>query len=348
MKDRLRAPRTAASGLDFGTAQWTLDHNQAAGLGTDTLAGSAWLYLPLKATMRSRGVLAVQPREPRFLLIPEQRRQLETFAALTAMALERVHYIEVAQSATVQMESERLRNSLLAALSHDMRTPLAALVGTAEMLAVSQPRLSAEQLEMATSLSEKSRRMADMVTNLLDMARIQSGEMRLRLDWQSIEEIIGGAVKHAHGALGQRALSVQIDPGVSLVECDAVLIERVLANLLENAGKYTPARTPVEILVRAADDELRVSVRDHGPGVAKGQEELIFEKFTRGHAESATPGVGLGLAICRAIVDAHRGRIWVEPTVPQGATFTFSLPLGMPPAIDVSDDGPPLTRKPQS
>ena len=347
MNDRLQPPGVDASGLDFGTAQWALDHNQAAGLGTDTLAGSAWLYLPLKATMRSRGVLAVQPREPRFLLIPEQHQQLETFAALTAMALERVHYIDVAQSATVQMESERLRNSLLAALSHDLRTPLAALVGTAEMLAASQPRLSVQQLEMATSLSEKSQRMADMVTNLLDMARIQSGEVRLRVEWQSIEEIIGGAVKHAHGALGQRALAVQIDPAVTLVECDAVLIERVLANLLENAGKYTPAQTPVEIFVRATDDELLVSVRDHGPGVAKGQEELIFEKFTRGHAESATPGVGLGLAICRAIVQAHRGRIWVEPTTPQGATFTFSLPLGTPPVIDLSDDGPAINQKPK-
>ena len=345
LKDRLQPPRFEAGGLDFGTAQWTLDHNQAAGLGTDTLAGSAWLYLPLKATMRSRGVLGVRPREPRFLLIPEQRQQLETFAALTAMALERVHYIEVAQSATVQMESERLRNSLLAALSHDLRTPLAALVGTAEMLAASQPALSVQQLEMANSLSEKSLRMADMVTNLLDMARIQSGEIRLRMEWQSMEEIIGGAAKHAHGALGPRALGVQIDPGVSLVECDAVLIERVLSNLLENAGKYTPAQTPVEILVRAADDELLVSVRDHGPGVAKGQEELIFEKFTRGHAESATPGVGLGLAICRAIVEAHRGRIWVEPTHPQGATFTFSLPLGTPPAVDLSDEGPATARK---
>ena len=342
MKDRLQPPGTQAGGLDFGTAQWALDHHQAAGLGTDTLAGSAWLYLPLKATMRSRGVLAVRPREPRFLLIPEQRQQLETFAALAAMALERVHYIEVAQNATVQMESERLRNSLLAALSHDLRTPLAALVGTAETLAASLPRLSALQLELATSLSEKSQRMADMVTNLLDMARIQSGEIRLRVEWQSIEEIVGGAVKHAQGALGQRTLRVQIDPGVSLVECDAVLIERVLANLLENAGKYTPAQTPVEILVRAVDDELQIGVSDHGPGVAKGQEERIFEKFTRGNAESATPGVGLGLAICRAIVDAHRGRIWCVPTHPQGATFTFSLPLRTPPAIDLPDDGPPL------
>jgi two-component system sensor histidine kinase KdpD len=249
----------------------------------------------------------------------------------------------VAQRATLQMESERLRNSLLAALSHDLRTPLAALVATAELLAASQPPLAAHQRELAEGLNDKSRRIADMVTNLLDMARIQSGEIRLRIEWQSIEELIGGSVKASHGALGARPLAIRIEPGVSLVECDAVLIERVLVNLIENAGKYTPPDAPVEILARAAGGELLVSVRDHGPGVAPGQEELIFEKFTRGQAESATPGVGLGLAICRAIVEAHRGRIRVEPTAGpgQGAIFTFSLPLGVLPVIDAGDDASP-------
>ncbi len=340
-QDRLKAlttPSTAAAGLDAGTAQWTLDHVQPAGLGTDTLAGSAWLYLPLKATMRCRGVLAVQPDEPRFLLVPEQRQQLETFAALTAMALERVHYIDVAQGATVQMESERLRNSLLAALSHDLRTPLAALAGLAEMLAASRPALSDAQHQAAGAIRDKALRMNDMVSKLLDMARIQSGEIRLRVEWQSMEEIIGGAVKATQGALGPRRLSVFIDPGVPLVECDAVLIERVLANLLENAGKYTPAHSPVDIGVRAVDQELRVSVRDQGPGVAPGREEAIFEKFTRGDPESATPGVGLGLAICRGIVEAHRGRIWVEANRPLGATFIFSLPLGTPPSVDLAEE----------
>jgi two-component system sensor histidine kinase KdpD len=232
------------------------------------------------------------------------------------------------------MESERLRNSLLAALSHDLRTPLAALVAMAEMLAASQPPLSGAQQGLAAAIGEKSRRMTGMVTNLLDMARIQSGEIRLRIEWQSIEEIIGGALKSAQGSLGQRPVAVHIDPGVPLLQCDAVLIERVLVNLLENAGKYAAATSPVEILASAVDDRLQVSVRDHGPGVTPGQEEVIFEKFTRGQAESVTPGVGLGLAICRAIVEAHRGRIWVEPTHPQGATFTFSLPVGTPPAVD--------------
>ncbi len=344
LDERLHLPEANSGGLDLGTAQWALDHNQPAGLGTDTLAGSNWLYLPLKTTVRSRGVLAVRPNESRYLMVPEQKQQLETFAALTAMALERIHYVNVAQTATLQMESERLRNSLLAALSHDLRTPLAALLGTAETLSTSQPPLSATQREMATSICDMSRRTADMVSKLLDMARLQSGEIRLRTEWQSIEEIIGAALVSARTALGRRPVSVLIDPGVSLVACDAVLIERVLANLLENAGKYTPEQTSVAISVHKTGSELLVSVRDQGFGVPKGQEDLIFEKFTRGNTESATPGVGLGLAICRAIVQAHHGRIWVETAHPAGATFTFSLPLGKPPAIDLTDDAQPNQR----
>jgi two-component system sensor histidine kinase KdpD len=129
-------------------------------------------------------------------------------------------------------------------------------------------------------------------------------------------------------------VAVRIDPEAPLVECDAVLVERVLCNLLENAAKYTPAGTPVQVLAAVEGDTLRVSVVDQGPGVAKGQEEAIFEKFTRGDVESATPGVGLGLAICRAIVEAHQGRIWVEPGPAGGAAFVFTLPLGTPPAVD--------------
>jgi len=345
-QDRLQPPLAAADstqGLDLGTAQWALDHDLPAGLGTDTLAGSAWLYLPLKATMRTRGVLAVRPEEPRYLLVPEQRQQLETFAALTAMALERVHYIDVARSATVQIESERLRNSLLSALSHDLRTPLSALVGLADTLAISQPALSPAQAGLVAAIHERTQRMTDMVTNLLDMARIQSGAIRVRMEWQSLEEIIGAAIKSSQPALDARQVTVRIDPEVPLVECDAVLIERVLANLLENAAKFTPPLSPVAIRVRVVGSEVQLSVHDHGPGVPKGQEESIFEKFTRGEPESATPGVGLGLAICRAIVEAHRGRIWAEAGSGDGATFSFTLPLGVPPAMDLADSMPSVT-----
>ena len=181
----------AALAVDVGAAQWAYDKAQPAGLGTDTLAGNAFLYLPLRAPMRTRGVLAIKPESRRVLLVPEQQRQLDTFAALAAIALERVHYVEVAQQALIQMESERLRNSLLAALSHDLRTPLAALVGLAESLAMTTPAPTGTQLETAAAIADEARRMNALVNNLLDMARIQSGEVKLRRQWLPFEEVVG-------------------------------------------------------------------------------------------------------------------------------------------------------------
>jgi two-component system sensor histidine kinase KdpD len=338
--DRLNsvAPPPEGDGLDAGTARWAFDHAQAAGLGTDTLPGSAWLYLPLKAPMRTRGVLALKPEEPRLLLVPEQRRQLETFAALTAIALERVHYVDVARGATVQIESERLRNSLLAALSHDLRTPLAGLVGLAESLRMTKPALSAEQAEIALALQAEAMRMSTQVNNLLDMARIESGEVRLRREWHSIEEIVGSAVRATARVLAPRTISTALAADLPLVECDAVLIERVFVNLLENAAKYTPPSAHVRISARAEDSTMRVTVADDGPGIRAGQEEAIFEKFTRGARESAVTGVGLGLAICKAIVEAHGGTIVVANLAGGGAAFSFGLPLGTPPAFDAGGE----------
>ena len=333
-QDRLDATAVAGiEGADEGTARWVLDNVQPAGLGTDTLAGSRCLYLPLRAPMRNRGVLILEPQNRHVLLVPEQRQQLETFAHLTAISLERVHYVEVAQQALLRMESERLRNSLLAALSHDLRTPLASLVGIAESLSLSQPPLSAAQQESARQLAEQAQRLASLVENLLEMARIQTGETTLRRRWHPIEEVIGSAIKSARPALGDRPVEVKISQDTPLVELDAVLVERVLYNLLENAGKYTPAGTQVRISAGTDGSNLRVAVSDRGPGVPKGQEDVIFDKFTRGVArESNTPGVGLGLAIARAIVEAHGGRIFVAPVPEDGASFVFTLPLGSPPA----------------
>src|SRR6202521_4261912 len=322
----------------LAAAQWAYDKSQPAGAGTDTLPGSEFLYLPLRAPMRTRGVLAITAANRRLLMVPEQQRLLDTFAALVAIALERVHYVEVAQQALIRMESERLRNSLLAALSHDLRTPLAALVGLAESLKLSSPALSGQQLETADAIRAATRGMSALVNNLLDMARIQSGEVKLNRQWQPFEEVVGSALKASRSALANQRVEVALPPDLPLVEFDATLIERVLYNLLENAGKYTPAGTTIKIAAEASGDQLLVTITDDGPGVPQAQREAIFEKFTRGSRESATPGVGLGLAISRAIVEAHRGRIWVEDNAGHGARFCFTLPLGTPPEIPLSEE----------
>jgi two-component system sensor histidine kinase KdpD len=332
-QDRIQLTVGAGQGMsiDVGAAQWAFDKAQPAGAGTDTLAGNECLYLPLRAPMRTRGILVIRPDNPRLLLVPEQRRHLDTFAALTAIALERVHYVEVAQQALLHMESERLRNSLLSALSHDLRTPLAALVGLAESLAMTRPALSGEQLETAQAIVDEARRMGALVSNLLEMARIESGEVKLRRQWQPFEEVVGSALKAAKSALVRHRVEVKLARDLPLVEFDATLIERVLYNLIENACKYTPADTLITLEAEVRGDNLLVSVSDTGPGIPKGQEEVIFEKFTRGSRESSTPGVGLGLAISRAIVDAHHGRISGQNLPNGGARFSFSLPLGTPP-----------------
>ncbi len=314
-------------------AQWAYDKSQPAGAGTDTLPGSEYLFIPLRAPMRTRGVLGIKAENRRMLMVPEQQRHLDTFAALTAIALERVHYVEVAQQALISMESERLRNSLLAALSHDLRTPLAGLVGLAESLELTKPELAGLQLETARAIAEEARRMSALVNNLLDMARIQSGEVKLNRQWQPLEEVVGSALQAVRTALGRRHVEVALAHDLPLVEFDSTLIERVLYNLLENATKYTPDGTLIRIAAEVSGDNLVVTVSDQGPGLPKGQQDSIFEKFTRGSRESSTPGVGLGLAISRAIVEAHHGRIWAEANPGGGARFCFTLPLGTPPEM---------------
>jgi two-component system sensor histidine kinase KdpD len=318
--------------VDIGIAQWAFDKGRPAGFGTDTLPGTEVLYIPLRAPSHARGVLAVKAHNRRLLRIPEQRQLLDTFAALIAIALERVHYVEVAQNAVVRMESERLRNSLLAALSHDLRTPLTVLVGLAESLTLTKPPLSEEQLESAEAIQDEARRMSTLVSNLLDMARIESGEVRLNLQWQPLEEVVGSALNATRGMLQHHLVEVHLPRDLPLVRIDALLIERVLVNLLENASKYTPPGSTIRLAAEVVADQLSVSVSDNGPGLPIGREEAVFQKFTRGERESATPGVGLGLSICRAIVESHQGKIIASHRPGGGARFTFTLPLGHPPA----------------
>jgi len=273
------------------------------------------------------------------LMAPEQRRLLDTFARLIAISLERVHYVNVAQSTTLQIESERLRNSLLSAISHDLRTPLAALVGLADSMSMAQPPPTGQQVEIAGSMRDEALRMDSLVNNLLDMARLQSGTVKLNRQWQPLEEVVGSALKAVRSTVAGHPIRVELPEDLPLLEFDAALIERVLSNLLENAAKYTPAGSTITIgAAIATDDQVEIWVDDEGSGLPAGKEEEIFKKFERGQKESATPGVGLGLAICRAIVEAHGGAIRAENRRERGARFVFSLPRGNPPVVDTTRD----------
>ena len=307
----------------------------ATGVPLETIERSPWLFIPLRAVMRTRGVLAVllpQAASPQ----PEQLREYETFAAVIGIALERVHYVDVARDALIKIESERLRNSVLAALSHDLRTPLAAVLGLSETMTLTQPPMSAEQVDIARTIGGETRRLIALVNNLLEMARIQSGEVKLDPQWHPFEELVGSALAASRAALQARKVAVDIPRDLPLVQIDAILMERVLANLLENVGKYTESGARVAITARALEREIEIAVEDDGPGIPAGQEEAVFEKFVRGVAESATPGVGLGLAICRAIVEAHHGTIRAEGPRIRGARFVIRLPRGEPPEVNAA------------
>ncbi|WP_137937013.1 two-component system sensor histidine kinase KdpD [Chitinivorax sp. B] len=322
--------------IDLGVAQWTYDHQQAAGLGTDTLPACASKYLPLRAPMRTRGVLVIQSPALKQMLQPEQQRLLETFAAQIALAIERVHYVEVAQDALVSMESERLRNSLLSAISHDLRTPLTVIVGLASSLQGQNANLEVAQ-RVARDIEDEALKMTGLVSNLLEMARFQSGNVQLHKQWQMIEEVIGSALRVCHRQLLNHVVQTSLPRDLPLVEVDAVLLERVLCNLLENAAKYTPAGSTIRLEGRQDDHELVLSVLDNGPGLPNGAEMKLFEKFRRGEHETSTLGVGLGLAICKAIVEIHQGRIWAENRAEGGAVFHIALPLGTPPDMPEED-----------
>jgi len=329
--EELRAENDSHAQADLGVAQWVYDKQQPAGLGTQTLPANAMLYLPLKAPMRNRGVLAVLPEQLDQVFLPEQQRLLETCAAQIALALERVHYVEVAQDAIVAMESERLRNSVLAVISHDLRTPLTTLVGLSSILAAGQVD-AAKQADIAQSIQEESLRMNHLVTNLLDMAKLQSG-VQLNREWQLLDDVVGSAVRACQRSLQQHQLQIDLPAGLPVLEYDAVLIERVLVNLLENAAKYTPPGSHITLSASCEGATMRVCVQDDGPGLPPGQEQKLFDKFSRGNSESTTPGVGLGLAICRSIVEAHGGVIQAANLKPHGAAFSFTLPVRAMPAL---------------
>jgi len=291
------------------------------------------MIFPLTAPQGVRGVMVIAAQEVERVLPHNRRPLLEAVASLAAIVVERLHYAQAAQHAQLGVESERLRSSLLSAVSHDLRTPLTVLVGLADALTRSRPPLAGGQQETAAAIRDESMRMSSLVHNLLDMARLQSGSVHLRREWQPLEEIVGSSLAGLETRLAGQHVVTHLPADLPLLEFDAVLMERVLFNLLENAIKYAPGGEIV-IAAKLVAGEVEVSVSDDGLGLAPGSEHAVFELFERGRQEGATTGAGLGLAICRAIVEAHGGRIAAANKAGGGACFSFFLPLGVPPAID--------------
>ena len=324
--------RFPVPGNELGIAQFCFHHQVMAGLNTGTLAGADSIYLPLKALRRCVGVLAVRPNDLRQLQVPEQMHLLEAFVSQSAVAMERVQLAEAAQTADLEIESERMRNVLLSSISHDFRTPLATIIGSASTLLES----AAEQIDDARrrsllrGLLDEAQRMNLLMSNLLDLTRLSSGKVVLKREWVSIEELVGAVLVRLEEALAGRPVAVAISPGLQLVACDEVLIAQVLSNLVENAIKHTQQGTAIAIGAEAGDGAVRVHVRDHGSGLPVGEEQRVFEKFHRVRVEEAQSGFGLGLAICKYIVEAHAGTICATNMPGGGVEFAFTLPLGGP------------------
>ena len=314
-------------GADLSVAQWVVDHGERAGLGTDTLPAAPAIYLPLQGTQRTLGVLGVLPTNRRRILLPEQRRLLETFAGQIALAWERAALSEEAATSRVAAETESLRNTLLASISHDLRTPLAVITGAASTLTRHGAAMDASTREsLARSIEEQAHEMSNLISNVLDLMRLESGRVELKCDTHSVEDLVGTALHRVEPRLRNHPVAIDLPEDLPGVNVDPVLASQVLSNLLENAAKYTPAGTHIRITAVADAPMVRVVVEDEGPGLPPGDPKLLFDKFQRGHEESAVVGAGLGLAICRAIVSAHGGGISAGPGTRGGARFEFTLP----------------------
>ena len=312
---------------DLSIAQWVFDHGRPAGLGADALPGAPALYLPLTGSERTLGVLAVLPSNRRRVLLPEQRHLLETFAGQIALAIERARLAETAEAARISAETEALRNTLLASISHDLRTPLAVITGASTALA--DPALTIEpgaRAALARSIASRARDMSELISNVLDLMRFESGQVPMRRHWETLDDLVGLALGRIEPRLGTRRVSVELAPDLPPLYVDAVLFTQVLANLLENAVKHTPDGTLVRVVGHAADGQVTIAVEDDGPGLPPGDPDRLFAKFQRGRSEGDVPGAGLGLAICRAVVHAHGGRISAGNRDGGGARFVITLP----------------------
>lgn len=317
---------------ELGVAQGAYDGGQMAGWGTQTWPDSPILSVPLQAADATLGVLALRPRDPEseYWLLPEQLRLrlLESLAKQVALALHVERLQETALEAQVVMETERLRSSLLGSMTHDFQTPLAAIMGSASSLLDLKGKLdNAQAQEMLANIYDEAGRLSRLINNLLDIAMLQAGSLKLHKELQPLEEVIGAALNRLEKRLADRPITTSLPADLPMVPLDASLAEHIFINLLENSLKYTPTGSPLAIAAVLKDEAIEVEVADLGPGFPPDDLEKIFEMYYRGGEDVGQKGYGLGLAICRAIVQAHGGRIWAANRPGGGAAIRFTFPL---------------------
>jgi two-component system sensor histidine kinase KdpD len=322
------------STTDRQVMDWTWRHERAAGWGTELFRSADSRFLPLRGSRGKVGLLGIKRGAPQNF-DPGQLQLLETFAAQVGSALERVQLAETAQRAEVEIETERLRSSLLSSVSHDLRTPLGVITGATGTLLQHEAYLLPEaRRDLLQSAHEEAERLNRLVGNLLDMTKLSSGTLRPNKEWHPLDEVVGVALDRVDSRLDGREVTVVLPDDLPPLPMDAVLIGQVLINLLENVIKYTPPRTAIEISARATPSAVEIAVADRGPGIPSHERAHIFDKFYRIEPNRSDGGAGLGLAICRGIVESHGGRIWVDDHAGGGAVFRFSIPLGDPSALD--------------
>ena len=311
----------------MAVARWAFQHGRLAGHGTNTLPGSAALFIPLVGSgghIGAFGIALAKREEPPS---PAQWQILETFVAQTALALERALLVERAASARVAAETERARSALLSAVSHDLRTPLASITGAATALSSGAGLDEQARSELIETVREESERLSRLIADILDLTRLESGDLAARTEPYPLEEIVDSALQRLEGALAGRRIERVRPEEVLIAPVDPVLLEQVLVNLLENAAKYTPPKSGIEVRLARAEGAAVIEVADRGPGLPPGEEGRVFERFYRAADSQRARGTGLGLTICLAIVRAHRGRIEAENRPGGGALFRVTLPL---------------------
>lgn len=313
---------------EMSALQWCYNHCAQAGYGTTTMPSATGLYFPLLANNQAQGVLCCVPDAMRQAFTTAEIESLEVIANLIATAFSRVAASKTAASAQVDMEREKMRNVLLSSVSHDLRTPLASIVGSSSTIVLEAERLpQTTVVELARSINQEANRLSRMVTNLIDVTKLESGSLKLNLQPYYLEELLGSVLSRLQPLLAQHKIITHVAPGLPMVMVDGQMIEQVFTNILENAAKYTPPGSSITIAAQRARWDVLVAISDNGSGVPGGFECKIFDKFYTLDKEFAQKGTGLGLAICAGIIKAHNGEIWEEPSPEGGAGFHFTLPV---------------------